>query len=326
MNAARLVKLTPLALLSLLTAALAAHCTRPAPQVVEMPPPPETFSLTATTVKRTDTAAPAESAAAPAESAAAPAANDAAASDASAAVDDASAAPSAEAPAVADTGARLAVRSALDAQHGALARCYDEILSTSHEAQGRVSVEFSVTSAGVISRADVRVEGEGGLQQARSCIEAAMRAVRFTGIPTQGAIVRRSYSFVNPALDFVITAPLRVQAPARNARPAAAPSAEAAAPARGVLTESEIATQLSLATPALQACYATTLRRASRAAGAGEVRMTLLPTGEAQSATWGSSVEPIALMGECIGTALRAVRFRNSGTGANIRASIEFAR
>lgn len=325
MNAARFVKLTPLALLSLSTAALAAHCTRPAPQVVEMPPPPETFSLTATTVKRTDTAAPAESAAS-AESPAAPAASD----DAAAPSGDASA-PSAE-PArdtvasAPDTGARLAVRTALDAQHASLARCYDEILSTSHEAQGRVSVEFSVTSAGVISRADVRVEGDGGLPQARSCIEAAMRAVRFTGIPTQGAIVRRSYSFVNPALDFAITAPLRVQAPARNARPAAAPSAEAAAPARGVLTESEISTQLSLATPALQACYATTLRRASRAAGAGEVRMTLLPTGEVQSATWGSSVEPIALMGECIGTALRAARFRNSGTGANIRASIEFAR
>lgn len=289
-----------------------------------MPPPPESYSLTATTVRRTDTAAPSESAPA--------AATEAPAGDAAAPSADASAEAGAAAPVAAqtestpaETGPRLAVRTALDAQHAALARCYDEILVTAPEALGRVSVELSVTSAAVISRADVRVEGEGGLAQARTCIEAAMRAVRFTGIPTQGATIRRSYSFVNPAIDIVVAQPIRVQAPARNARPAEAPQA-AAAPARGVLTEAEVAAQITVATAPLQACYATALRRSARLAGSGEARFTIQPNGQVQSASWGATAQPIALMGECIGPALQALHFRNSGTGATVRATIEFAR
>ncbi len=325
MNAARTAP-GSLALLSLSAVALVAHCTRPAPQVVEMPPPPESYSLTATTVRRTDTAAPTESAA--------PAATEATAGDASAPpATDASAEASAPAAVAAqpdatpaETGPRLAARAALDAQHAALARCYDEILVTAPEALGRVSVELSVTSAAVISRADVRVEGEGGLAQARSCIEAAMRAVRFTDIPTQGATIRRSYSFVNPSIEIAVAQPIRVQAPARNARPAEAQQAAAAAPARGVLTEPEVAAQIAVATAPLQACYATALRRAARLAGSGEARFTIQPNGQVQSATWGATAQPIALMGECIGPALQALRFRNSGTGATVRATIEFAR
>lgn len=308
-----------IALVSVAAIASVARCTRPAPVTAEMPPPPETFSLTASTVRRTDTAAPSD---APASSAETATTDAAALSDASA---DAAAPVASESEPTSDTGPRLAVRTALDAQHAALARCYDEILSTAPEALGRVSIELAVTSAGVISRADVRVEGEGGLRQARPCIEAAMRAVRFTGIPTQGAVVRRSYSFVNPAVDIVVAQAMRVQAPARNARPAeqAQPSAAAA---HGVLTDGEVGPQLVLATPALQACYATTLRRHARAAGTGELRVSVQPNGEVQSTTWGATVEPIALMGDCIGTAIRAIRFRNTGTAANIRANIEFAR
>jgi len=314
MNSARTVAL---ALASIGAVVSVAHCTRPAPVTPEAPPPPETYSLTASTVRRTDTAAPGESAPSADSPATATAEDGAIAEDASARA--------ASGESDGETGPRLAVRTALDAQHAALARCYDEILSTAPEALGRVSVEFAVTSAGVISRTDVRVEGEGGLRQARPCIEAAMRAVRFTAIPAQGAIVRRSYSFVNPAVDIVVSQAIRVQAPARNARPAeqAQPSAQAA---RGVLTEAEVAPQLAMATPALQACYASTLRRNSRAAGTGELRVTVQPNGEVQSTSWGATVEPIALMGDCIGTAIRAVRFRNTGTGANIRANLEFAR
>lgn len=316
MNSARSVAIT-LASIGALTGV--AHCTRPAPVTAEMPPPPETYSLTASTVRRTDTAAPTESAPSAESPAAAPATDGAIVADASAP------AAAASAESAAETGPRLAVRTALDAQHAALARCYDEILSTAPEALGRVSVELAVTSAGVISRTDVRVEGDGGLRQARPCIEAAMRAVRFTEIPAQGAVVRRSYSFVNPAVEIVVSQPMRVQAPARNARPAeqAQPSAQAA---RGVLTDAEVAPQLALATPALQACYATTLRRSARAAGAGELRISVQPNGEVQSTSWGATVEPIALMGDCIGAAIRAVRFRNTGTAANIRANLEFAR
>ncbi|MFO0562222.1 MAG: hypothetical protein U0269_29675 [Polyangiales bacterium] len=316
MNSARSVAIT-LASIAALTSV--AHCTRPAPVTAEMPPPPETYSLTASTVRRTDTAAPTESAPSAESPAAAPAADGAVVADASAP------AAAASAESATETGPRLAVRTALDAQHAALARCYDEILSTAPEALGRVSIELAVTSAGVISRTDVRVEGDGGLRQARPCIEAAMRAVRFTEIPAQGAVVRRSYSFVNPAVEIVVSQAMRVQAPARNARPAeqAQPSAQAA---RGVLTDAEVAPQLALATPALQACYATTLRRSARAAGTGELRITVQPNGEVQSTSWGATVEPIALMGDCIGTAIRAVRFRNTGTAANIRANLEFAR
>jgi hypothetical protein len=171
----------------------------------------------------------------------------------------------------------------------------------------------------------VGVEGEGGLRQVKPCIESVIRAVRFTDIPAQGAVIRRSYSFVNPPVEIVVSQAMRVQAPARNARPAepAQPSAQAA---RGVLTEAEIVSQLASAMPALQACYASTLRRSSRATGTGELRFSLQPNGEVQGGSWTSEVDPIAQMGSCIGPAIRAVRFRNTGTAANVRVNIEFVR
>jgi hypothetical protein len=302
-----------------------AACTRPAPQTPSIPAAPETFSLTATTVRRTDTAAPAaDTAAAPAGDTAAPAAavGDAA-TPAVAATEDASA-PASATPA-AESPAHVAARTALDAQHAALAHCYDEILSTAPEAVGRANVEIAVNPGGAISRVEVRVDGDGGLAQARTCIEAAMRAVRFTEIPGVGAVVRRSYSFVNPPVEIAVSQALRVQPPARGAAAAAAPTAPTAS-ARGVLTDAEVGAQMALAVPALQACYATTLRRAARAAGTGEVRFSVQGNGEVASATWSSAVAPIALMGECVGAAARALRFRSSGTAANVRANIEFAR
>lgn len=313
---------------SLVALGLFAHCARSTPPVAWNPPEPETFSFEATTVKRTDTQAPAPeaSAATPATDGDAGAAGAAAASDsdASAQTADASATPAGGASGAPDSAARTAVRAALDAQHAALAHCYDEILSTAPEAAGRVNVEFAVSNANAVTRLDVRVEGEGGLPQARACIETAMRAVTFAGMPAAGAVVRRSYSFVNPPMDLTIAQPIEVRAPARTAAAAAAaPSAEAA---RGVLTDAEVRNQLSVAIPAMQACYATALRRARTAAGAGEMRVTLRPNGEVEGAAWSSSVEPIALMGDCLGAAVRAQRFRNSGTGANVRANITFAR
>ena len=160
----------------------------------------------------------------------------------------------------------------------------------------------------------------------RPCIETALRAATLTGMPSAGAVIRRSYSFVNPPVELAVSAPLEVRAPARGAAPAAATTPAAGETPRGVLTEAEVRTQLSLAIPAMQACYATTLRRAARAAGNGELRIAIQPNGEVQSATWSASVEPIALMGECLGTAVRAQRFRNTGTAASVRAGVSFAR
>jgi hypothetical protein len=320
MNSARILPKS-LALLSLGAAALVAHCAQSTQQqTVFRLQDPEAYALGAVTVRRTDTAAPTEATEEPA--APTPAAADAGAD---AAVADASAATAASAPST-DNAATRAVRATLDAQHAAIARCYDEILSTAPEALGRVNVELAVNGSGVLTRTDVRPEGEGGLPQVRPCIEAALRTLRFSQMPAFGAVVRRTYTFVNPPLEIRLAQPLRVQAPARNARPAEAPQPAAAAAARGVLTEAEVAPQLTLATPALQACYATTLRRAARAAGDGELRVTVQPNGEVQSSTFRATVEPIALMGDCLGTAVRAVRFRNSGTGATIVATIQFAR
>jgi hypothetical protein len=233
-------------------------------------------------------------------------------------------------------GPQAAALAALDAQHARLASCYDGLLATAPDALGRVSVELAVTSANEITRVDVRVEGDGPLASARACIEAALRGARFTGTPAVGSVVRRSYSFVNPPVELSAPSALRVQAPARNGRPAetapaasatATPDAGASAESpRGVLTAAEVGAQLAQATTALQACYATALRRASRAAGNGDLRFSIQQDGQVSSATWGASSEPIALMGECIGAAVRAQRFRASGTMANVRASVEFAR
>ncbi|MBL8679056.1 MAG: hypothetical protein JNK05_07810 [Myxococcales bacterium] len=303
---------------------LFAHCARSTPPVAWTNPEPETFSFEATTVKRTDTAAPAAetAAATPAADSDAGAATPAGDSDAGAPSAGASATPAASSAGAPDSAARAAVRAALDAQHAALAHCYDEILSTAPEAAGRVNVEFAVSNANAVTRLDVRVEGEGGLAQARACIETAMRAVTFTGMPATGGVVRRSYSFVNPPIELTIAQPLEVRS-----RPAAAAAAAASAEAaHGVLTDAEVRNQLSVALPAMQACYATALRRARTAAGAGDMRVTLRPNGEVEAAAWSSSVEPIALMGDCLGAAVRAQRFRNSGTGATVRASVTFAR
>jgi hypothetical protein len=322
MNSARILP-TSLALLSLGAAALAAHCAQPVQQqTVFRLQDPEAHALGTVTVRRTDTAAPTGEA--PAEPAAPTPAADADAG-AAAAVTDGSAPTSAAAP-PADNAATRAVRATLDAQHAAIARCYDEILSTAPEALGSVNVELAVNGSGVLTRTDVRPEGAGGLPQVRPCIEAALRTLRFSQIPAFGAVIRRTYNFVNPPVEVRLAQPMRVQAPARNARPAEAPQPAAAAAARGVLSEAEVAPQLTLAIPALQACYATTLRRAARAAGDGELRVTVQPNGEVQSSTWRATVEPIALMGDCLETAVRAVRFRNSGTGATIVATLQFAR
>jgi hypothetical protein len=213
----------------------------------------------------------------------------------------------------------------LDAQHGAIAQCYNGILAENAGAAGRMNVDIAVTSAGVVTRADVRVEGGGPLEQAKSCVEAALRAAHFTGISPLGAVLRRAYNFVNPPVDVAVEQALRVQALARNAQPAAVP-APAAVTTAGVLAPAEIAGLLATATPALQQCYATTLRRAARAAGTGEVRFNIGADGAVTSATWGSAVEPIALMGECVGAAVRALHFRSNGTVTNARSSIEFVR
>lgn len=276
-----------------------------------MPPAPEVFSLTATTVRRTDTAAPA---AEPAAETPPPVAT----SDADAGTAPVTATPSA---------GQAAALAALDGQHGALAQCYEQALRTAPEAVGRANVELTVTAVGAVTGAEVRVEGEGGLASIRPCVEAALRTVTFTGMPAAGATIRRSYSFVNPAIEVALEQPLRVVAPARGARPAVvAPTAESAAASVGVLTGAEISPVFATATPALLACYSTTLRRAARAAGAGEARFTVQADGTVASATWSSSVEPIALMGECIGPALRALHFRASATVTNVRGNIEFAR
>lgn len=307
--------------------ALFAHCTpRPTNTLSEMPPGPESFNLAPVTVRRTDTAAPAAASAEPAAVVTATATSDAgsAASGDASAPAMAAAAPTTEA-APAETAAVTAMRTALDQQHAAIAQCYNGILAENPGAAGRMNVDINVTTAGVATRADVRVEGGGPLEQAKTCVETALRGAHFTGVGPLGAVLRRAYNFVNPAVDVSTESALRVQALARNAQPAAVP-APAAVTAPGVLSAGEVSGLLATATPALQQCYATTLRRSARAAGAGEVRFNVGADGAVTSATWGSAVEPIALMGECVGAAIRALHFRSNGTATNVRGSIEFAR
>ncbi len=278
------------------------------------------------TVRRTDTAAPGMTAA--------PTAPTAATSTASTAGDggamsggDASApatAVAAEPPAT-ENAASTAIRTSLDEQHGAVAQCYSGILAENAGAAGRMNVDVNVTSAGVVTRADVRVEGGGPLEQAKTCVETALRGAHFTGIGPLGAVLRRAYNFVNPPVDVVTEQAMRVQALARGAQPAAV-TAPTPVTAPGVLAAAEISALMTTATPAVQQCYATTLRRSARAAGAGEIRFNVGADGAVTSATWGSAVEPIALMGECIGAAVRALHFRSTGTVTNVRGSIEFAR
>jgi hypothetical protein len=278
-----------------------AHCARPAPPPEPVRLDPTSISLEAATVRRTDATASAEGSA------------------------NTSAEGSSDAAPTSSAGGdfRTTVQAALDAQLGSFARCYEEVLATAPEATGRINVRIVVTPSSLVASAQATAEGEGGLAQLRPCVEAALRALQLSGAPAGGAVVTRSYSFVNPPIELTLSQPIEIRPPARRSTPAPQPSTEAA---RGVLTESEVSAQMALAVPATQACYATALRRAARLAGTGELSITLQPNGEVQSVAMTSSVDGIAAMSECVGAAVRAVRFRNSGTGASVRATLNFAR
>jgi len=148
--------------------------------------------------------------------------------------------------------------------------------------------------------------------------------------------IRRSYSFVNPAIELTVAAPITVNPPRRvpaGRHPAdvasAAPSAASSSPpegATGPLTAAELASALESHVAELGACYATALRAARTAAGAAALNLTIGGDGAVSAAEFTSEVAGLATMHDCVGATMRAARFRASGTGATVHVPVMFAR
>jgi hypothetical protein len=228
-----------------------------------------------------------------------------------------------------------AARRALDERHTAVAQCYATLLRTSAEAVGRIAVELLIAGDGHVERVNARTEGEGGIGNARVCVETAVRAIHMTGVPANGVRIRRSYSFVNPPVELTVADPITVNpprrgAPARSAAMAgSAAASSSSAPvegATGPLTLGEITPVLTAHASDLSACYATALRSARGAAGSATLVVTVGGDGAVSAAQLQSDTPALASMNECAGTAARAWHFRASGTGATIHVPLAFAR
>ena len=242
-----------------------------------------------------------------------------------------------------------AVLHALNAKHAAIAHCYDEVLRTVPEAVGRISVEIALTASGTVERVTGTTEGEGGIGNARVCIEDALRSIHVEGVPSTGVHVRRSYSFVNPAIEITVGTPLaiasrrivaprprpgttagtaaRTDAGAAGDASAETASGDAAAPAGpAVLTEADLVTALTEHQGELNACYATLLRTARTAAGTATLNFTVGPDGVVPEAALANAEGPLAGVGECIATAARGIHFRSSGTAVTAHYPLTFAR
>jgi hypothetical protein len=215
-----------------------------------------------------------------------------------------------------------AVRQALDARHAALVQCYDDVLRQSPDAVGRMAVELVANDVGTIERVSTRVEGEGSLARARPCVEQALRAVQLTNPPPQGMRIRRSYSFVNPPVEITVATPLAIT----SRRPRrAAPATPAEAPT-GVLREAEVVAVLTDHAGDLQTCYANLLRTVRNAAGSATLTFTVSGEGAVTEAALADAQPPLDGMRDCIVAAVRALRFRGTGTAANVRYPLTFAR
>ncbi len=244
-----------------------------------------------------------------------------------------------EAPEAPPSGSPLAqsARRALDGRHGAVAQCYATTLRTTPDAVGRIAAEITVTSDGHVERVSARTEGEGGIGNARVCVEGALRGFEVTNVPAAGLRIRRSYSFVNPAVELSIAAPLaitppRPAPPAGRRRAAAASPPPSAAPsgppegATGPLTVAELTAALEGHTTELSTCYATALRTARTAAGTATLNLTVGGDGAVTAAELTSEAPAVAAMSECVGTAMRAIHLRASGTGATVHVPVTYAR
>ncbi|MEI8255216.1 MAG: hypothetical protein WCJ30_06030 [Deltaproteobacteria bacterium] len=243
-----------------------------------------------------------------------------------------------EAPEAPPSGSPLAqsARRGLDGRHGAVAQCYATILRTTAEAVGRIAAEITVSSNGHVERVSARTEGEGGIGTARVCVEAALRGFEVANVPPAGLRIRRSYSFVNPPIELSVAAPLAItpprRAPAARRGAAAASAAPSAAPtgpaegATGPLTVAELTPALEAHTGELAVCYATALRTARTAAGAATLNLTVGGDGVVTAAELTSEAPAVAAMSECVGTAMRAIHLRASGTGATVHVPVTYAR
>ena len=242
-----------------------------------------------------------------------------------------------DAPEAPPTGsvATQAARRSVDSRHGAIAQCYATLLRTTPDAVGRIATEIVIAGNGHVERVSGRTEGEGGIGNARVCVETALRGLEIPNPPAAGLRIHRSYSFVNPPLELTLATPITVSPPVHvaaghhSAVASAAPSAAPSGPAEGAtgpLTLAELSSALAAHGAELSTCYATALRTAHTAAGAGSLVLTLGGDGTVSAAEFTSEAAAVASMHECIGTAMRAVRFRSSGTGATVHVPMVFAR
>jgi hypothetical protein len=225
------------------------------------------------------------------------------------------------------TPMQQAVQHALDARHAAVAQCYATALRQAPDAVGRIAVEMSFTPEGHVDRVNGHIDGEGGLGNARVCVETALRAAVVSATSANGLRVRRTYAFQNPPVEITLASPITLTPPPHGLR---APSSEAPPAAAdsvaGPLSDAEVSTALSEHQPALQLCYGTALHASRNAAGGATLTITVGGTGAVSDARFASEAPTLSSASDCVVAAVRAIHFRASGTGASVHARLTFQR
>ena len=237
-----------------------------------------------------------------------------------------------------------AVQRALDAQHRAVAACYETVLHHHADAAGHIAVEVWFGATGAAQRVQTRVEGEGGgVGTVRGCVENALRAARLGDAPGHEVHVRRTYAFVNPARELTVSAAEAVHPPERRAATAhtargntggvsAAPGGVAIDPAappssdNGVLGAEDVVRVVHASAADLSRCYGTVLRGNHNAAGHVTVDVEIAPDGAVTAATLSAGDPGVAGIDDCLLGVVRALHFRTSGTRTTAHVPFDFAR
>lgn len=228
-----------------------------------------------------------------------------------------------------DTSTAAKARAALDAVHAHLLACYESTLHQIPEALGRLHVDVAFGPNGAVQRVQARPDqGATGLGVMRGCVEDALRRARMTSAPPAGARVRRSYSFINPPVEITVQQGMVVtpRRPSSTVRPSATGAQPGGGAVAGPLTAAEVEATVQGAAPALSACFSSFLRANRNAQGDFGVDMHVAPDGTVIEATAGVSDVSLEGISDCVLSAMRALRFRASGSPATVHYTLRFQR
>jgi hypothetical protein len=165
---------------------------------------------------------------------------------------------------------------------------------------------------------------------ASACLERALHAARIEGLTRSGLHARRTYVFVNPPNEVVVSQALAVTPPLRGAtRPAGADASRepppAASPIEG-LQEADLIATVAAHLADLQACYATVLRAWPYAEGAITLHFTIDADGGVSDVSAADAQPPMDGAARCAVGVLQGLRFPRSARRTVAQYPVSFAR